>query len=78
MTCKTCKWLNVPPDKRGRIVVRDTGYRCIVPLPVMPALPDSITKRYGYRDVTLARENFMLPTQGATCPLHELRTKPTP
>lgn len=71
MTCKTCKWLDVPPDKRGRIVVRDTGYRCIVPLPEMPALPDSITKRYCY--IGLSTPGFMTPTQGANCPLHEAR-----
>lgn len=75
MTCKTCKWLDVPPDKRGRIVVRDTGYRRIVPLPEMPALPDSITKQYGYRDVTRDHHHFMLPRQGANCPLHEVRKK---
>ena len=46
------------------------------PLPVMPALPDSITKRYDYRDVTLDRESFMLPKQGANCPLYEPRVKP--
>jgi hypothetical protein len=75
MTCKTCKWLDVPADKRGRIVVRDTAYKCIVPMPVLPALPDCVTKQYGYHDIVQSRTRFMIPTQGATCPLHEERKK---
>jgi hypothetical protein len=73
VTCKTCKWLAVPPDKRGRIVVRDTAYRCIVPMPVLPALPDCITKQYGYTKITERRDYWMTPKQGVTCPLHEPR-----
>lgn len=75
MTCKTCKWLDVPPDKRGRIVVRDTAYKCIVPLPEMPVLPDCVTKQYGYTDFLARRDRWMIPKQGGTCPLHEARGK---
>lgn len=76
MTCKTCKYLDVQPDKSGRIVVRDTAYRCVVPIPKMPVLPDCITKQYGYTDITVRRDRWMVPVQGANCPLHEPR-KPT-
>lgn len=43
MTCRTCKWLNVPPNKNGKIVPRKGGHhRCTVPLPPPPAMPASI------------------------------------
>lgn len=46
MTCKTCKWLDVKPDKAGRVVVRkDSVYPCVVKFPT-PKLPDSITRAY--------------------------------
>lgn len=76
MTCKTCKWLNVPPDKRGRIVVRDTGYRCAAPIPERPALPVCITRSYSFREWPATGDAWTSPKLGADCPLHEPRVRP--
>lgn len=50
MSCKTCKWLEVEPNKAGKRVVRkDKAYQCGVPIP-RPRLPTSVLKAYdsGY------------------------------
>ncbi len=47
-TCKTCRWLVVPPDKVGRHVVRkDRMYRCAAPLPEVE-LPLNVTKCFSF------------------------------
>ena len=42
MTCNTCKWLEVEPNKAGKRVVSKTkAYQCAVPIP-LPDLPTSV------------------------------------
>lgn len=49
MSCKTCKWLEVEPNKAGKRVVRkDRVYQCGVPIE-RPRLPTSVLKAYGFR-----------------------------
>lgn len=49
MMRKPCKFADVKPDIRGRIVMRkDHTYKCTVPLPDI-ALPTSVTRAYGFR-----------------------------
>lgn len=48
MSCKTCKWLEVEPNKAGkRVVRRDKVYQCLVPIP-RPILPTSVTRAYDF------------------------------
>lgn len=47
--CKNCKWLNVKPTAKGRIVVhKDWIYKCNYPEPEQPILPDSIIKSWSF------------------------------
>lgn len=78
MSCKTCKWFDVKPNKAGRIVIRkDTASRCIFPLPELPELPHSVTKSYGWPESGIAafRRAWMPATSGVGCPAHEERLK---
>lgn len=69
--CKSCRFLAVHPDARGRIVVRaDRSYECIVTIP-MQLLPDSVTKAYGFR-WPMAR-TYMSGESGTLCPTWEAR-----
>ena len=71
MTCRTCKWLDVRPDKDGKRRVRkNNGYRCIVQV-AAPKWPDSVTKAHGYY-YSPAR-TFMSPDEGENCPTKEKR-----
>lgn len=73
MSCRTCKWLDVPPDKSGRIVVRSSRvYRCVAPVE-RPAWPESVTTAYGFRWPIAG--NYMRPERGQNCPLFEPRVK---
>jgi hypothetical protein len=75
MTCKTCKWLRVQPDARGRIVVRKGSvHPCEAPTPDV-SLPASITKHYGWRWPPVTR-SWMGPEEGEGCPAHQKREKP--
>ncbi len=48
-SCKTCKWLDVAPDRRGRRVVRsERVYRCTVPMQYVK-LPDCVKQHYSFR-----------------------------
>lgn len=73
MSCRTCKWLDVPPDKSGRIVVREGwGYPCVAPIE-MPRWPACVTNRHGFHwpksgSTTIAE-------WGENCPLFEPRPK---
>jgi hypothetical protein len=49
MACKTCKFLDVPPDRIGRIRPQKRySYRCVAEIPA-PVLPDSVTKAHGFK-----------------------------
>ena len=49
MSCKTCKFLQVPLDKLGRRVVGQDNTYCCAFTPELPRLPDSITGTYHSR-----------------------------
>lgn len=70
-SCKTCKFLAVAPDARGRIVVRATRvYQCAYIVP-MPPLPKSITSAYGFR--WPPHRSYMTGDSGVLCPTWEAR-----
>lgn len=74
--CKTCRFLAVHPDARGRIVVRArNAYECraIVPL---PPLPDSVTGAYGFQ--LPPNRRYMTGDNGTLCPTWEERAKAPP
>lgn len=65
-SCKTCQYLVVPVNALGRRVVRkDRGYECIVPIP-MPPLPDSVTSSYVFKWPPVTK--FMIGSDGTHCP----------
>ena len=71
MTCRTCKFLDVLPDKDGKRRVRqNNAYRCLVPLPEV-AWPDSVLEAYGSH---LPTKTFMSPDRGKNCQTHEERS----
>ena len=71
-SCKTCRFLAVHPDARGRIVVRQkNAYECLAIVP-QPDLPDSITKAYGFR--WPPSKTYMTGDRGTECPTWELRS----
>lgn len=44
-----CKHLAIEPDRDGKARFRaDTAYRCLAPLPELPALPACITRAHGW------------------------------
>lgn len=48
MSCKTCKWLKVEPNKGGKRVVRkDKAYQCGVPIE-RPHFPTSVLRVYNF------------------------------
>lgn len=68
MTCKTCKYLDVPLDHRGRRVVYTSRvYQCVAPV-VAPVAPVSITKYHNYR--WPPPRMHMGPQDGEGCPLY--------
>lgn len=72
--CKTCKYLDVPPNKAGRIVPQKKyTYRCLAPEPPMPILPTSITSAYGFSWPPHRR--FVRIDEGTECPVYEQRQK---
>lgn len=73
MTCRYCKWLDVPPDKGGRRVPRkDKAYRCTV-LIEQPALPLSVTRRTDFR--WPPERYYMSPEDGEGCPMNAANDK---
>jgi hypothetical protein len=73
-SCKTCRYLAVPRDIKGRVVVRALHtYQCQIIVP-MPALPDSITLSHSFRGPIGRR--WMSGSDGTTCPTWEERVKP--
>jgi len=68
-SCKSCRFLRVHPDARGRITVRaDRVYECLVQVP-QPALPDSMTRAFGYR--WPPAKSYMRGDDGRECPTWE-------
>lgn len=71
-SCKTCKYLDVPPNKAGRIVPQKKyAYRCLAPEPPMPILPTSITGDY-YFSWPPHRRSVCI-NEGTECPVYEQR-----
>jgi len=74
MTCRDCRWLNVPLDSAGRRRPnRIKTYNCMVEVP-RPPLPASIVTFYNFR---WPPERYRVsPEDGAGCPLHEPIARP--
>jgi hypothetical protein len=71
-SCKSCKHLQVIPDALGRRIVRhDSVYPCRCPVPPLPPLPDSITKRFDFDRQMTERRNWMEGSDGVCCPTFE-------
>ena len=71
-TCRTCVWLIVPTDKRGRRVPRkDNAYRCAYVASCR--LPKSITEHYSFSWPPASR--YMGPDEGEGCMCYEQRTQ---
>ena len=69
MTCRTCKFLGVAPNRAGKRVPRsDKIYRCLVDVPV-PIVPASVTGYYNWK--WPPTKSAMVPDDGADCPLWE-------
>lgn len=69
MACEQCCWLDVPPDRSGRRVVRKGyGYECQAPVPEVK-LPASITIRHGFQ--WPPRRSHMTRGEGKGCPSFE-------
>lgn len=75
MTCRTCKFLEVPASAAGKIIPRKGNvYYCLSPVPkTAHLLPASITEAYGYREPTERDRRRMAPDEGTGCPLYEPR-----
>jgi hypothetical protein len=72
VTCRTCKFLDVLPDSRGRIIPRaNKGYRCLYPIPADHALPASVTIYFRFQ--WPPTKSSMAPDDGEGCPQHVLR-----
>lgn len=70
--CRTCRFLDVPPDKLGRIKPRaDKTYRCLATQPELPPLPLSITQSYGFH--WPPSRSYVSPDQDTECPVWEER-----
>jgi hypothetical protein len=71
MTCRTCQFLLVEPDRAGRIKPRaKNAYKCIAHVP-MPTLPVSVTKHYDFK--WPPARSYMSPDDGNDCPLYKSR-----
>ncbi len=76
MSCRTCKFLDVQPDKSGRFIARKHKvYPCTVVVE-QPKLPACMTKTYDYR--WPLRRNHMQPDDGEGCPFYQQRGRLTP
>lgn len=69
MTCRTCRYLEVPLNKaQRRVPRREVYYACNVPLPLWPTLPASVVS-FMWPPPRVR----MSPEHGEDCPLHEER-----
>jgi hypothetical protein len=67
-SCRTCRFLNVTSDAKGRRIPRkDRAYDCVAPIAPLPPLPDSVTIPRHWPPIRC----WMAPDEGATCPLWE-------
>jgi hypothetical protein len=71
--CKTCIHLDVPPDAKGRRVVRSReAYACRWPAPPVMPLPDSITGAFAFRArMNFNQRSYMEGGEGTACPTWE-------
>jgi len=70
-SCESCKFLEVSPDKNGKIRVKQqTTYRCIWVYKA-PELPICITGSHGY--VATFSRRYVLGRDGTECPTYERR-----
>lgn len=66
--CHTCRFMEVPPDKAGRRVVRaDKAYRCLYEV-TWPDMPDSITHAHDFQ---YPSKNWVWKNFGKDCPVWE-------
>ncbi len=69
MTCRTCKFLDVPLDKAGRRrPYKNLAYPCTYEIPY-PVLPDAVTRHFGFH--WPPARTYMSPRYGANCPCYE-------
>ena len=74
MTCRTCQYLVVAPDSRGRIIPRaGKAYPCGYRVPDKHGLPACITGDHGFKWPPSRR--CMEPDDGYGCPQHLARVK---
>lgn len=79
MACRTCKHLNIPPDKDGKIRIRKGSYRCDCPMPPPPVMPACIRVHVGRKGSSYG--SFIWPEPGhwmdveagTDCAFHEPR-----
>lgn len=70
-SCRTCKYLDVAPDKAGRIRPNKTfAYPCTAPIINEPIVPDSI-KLYSWN--WPPHRTLMSPDLGQKCERYEDR-----
>lgn len=71
-SCKTCKWLDVKADSRGRRIVRHmSSYECLFPIAPLPPLPESAF----FRDRWPPSLSWMEGQDGVTCATWEAYAK---
>jgi len=72
--CKNCKFLDVQPDKAGRLIVRpNKAYSCTYPLPEMPQLPDCLRHLRG--SINEKQRHYCWAEDGKDCPTYQERVK---
>ena len=72
MTCRTCKFLEVPPDKDGRRrPMKHSVYECVVEVS-KPVLPSSMITYYSFK--WPLHRKCMEPDDGKDCPCWQAST----
>ena len=46
-------------------------YPCDCPIPVLPPLPNSVTRAYGWAPPSDVRKSYCQPDAGSDCPTYE-------
>lgn len=73
MTCRTCKWLIVRPNRVGkRVPNKDKSYTCGYQ-PERPKLPSSIVGHYSFK--WPPDRSYMTPNDGSDCQTYEILEK---